>query len=90
MIAEPDSGAGDPQTLARVSLLGEAGRLPKDSADWAAARSQYVAKFPDSASIFDLGDFDLYRLVPREGRFVAAFGRILNLTAEHLRLAGAG
>jgi putative heme iron utilization protein len=88
MIAEPDTGGGDPQTLMRVSLQGTAVLVRPDAPEHAAARAAYLDKFPGSAPIFDLGDFELYRLVPRVGRFIAAFGRIINLTADHLRLAG--
>jgi putative heme iron utilization protein len=89
MIAEADTGAGDPQTLARVSLQVTARPLARDSAGYTEARGRYTARFPASAPIFDLADFDLYELVPAEGRFVAAFGRIFNLTADHLRQAAA-
>ena len=88
MIAQPDTGQADPQTLMRLSLQGAAEPLPKQSADYAAARARYLARFPQAAPIFDLADFDLYRLIPTEGRFIAAFGKILNITAEHLRAAG--
>ncbi len=88
MIAQPDRGTGDPQALPRVSLQATAEALAKDSSECAAAQARYIEKFPESAPIFDLADFDLYRLTPHEGRFIAAFGRILRVSAEHLRQAG--
>jgi putative heme iron utilization protein len=89
MIAQPEAGHVDPQTLMRLSLQGAAEPLPRQAADYAAARARYLARFPQAAPIFDLADFDLYRLTPAEGRFIAAFGKILNITAEHLRQASA-
>jgi len=88
LLAETDSGQGDPQTLARLSLQGTAAALPKGASDYAAAQARYLAKYPESAPIFTLGDFDLYRFVATEGRFVSSFGRIFDLTPDDLRRAG--
>jgi len=89
LLAEADSGAGDPQTLARLSLQGTAAALPKDSADYEAAQARYLAKYPAAAPIFTLGDFDLYRFIVEDARFVSAFGKIYNLTPADLRQAAA-
>lgn len=35
MISETDTGTGDPQTLARVSILGEVAAISPDAADYA-------------------------------------------------------
>jgi putative heme iron utilization protein len=59
--------------------------LDKKTGDYAAARDVYVARFPSSEMVFSLGDFNLYELVPKKGRFVIAFGRAFNVTAETLR-----
>lgn len=85
LIAQPDSGASDPQTLARVSLQVNAEPVSKEAPGYDAALTRYVAKFPGSQQTLDLGDFVFYRLVPQEGRFIAAFGKILNFTADELR-----
>jgi putative heme iron utilization protein len=79
MIAEPDKGGGDPQTLSRLSISGEARPLAKETQDFAAARSFYLGRFPEAIGNFELGDFDLYRIEPKSARFVAGFGRIFNL-----------
>ena len=88
MISQPDPGSGDPQTLARVSIQGQAAPIPKGTPELDAAKTLYLAKFPDSERNFGLGDFDIYRLVPQTARFVADFGKIYNLALEDLRRAG--
>ena len=88
MISLPDPGSGDPQTLARVSIQGEAIVVARDSPDFEVTKSRYLAKFPDSERNFGLGDFDLYRIVPRAARFVADFGKIYDLKEEDFREAG--
>jgi len=88
LLTEADSGQGNPQTLARLSLQGTAAALPKASPEHAAAQARYLAKYPQAAPIFDLGDFDLYRFTVTEGRFISAFGRIFDLTPDDMRRAG--
>jgi heme oxygenase (biliverdin-IX-beta and delta-forming) len=90
LLAEPDAGRADPQTLVRLSLHGAARVLPKAAPEYAAAQARYLAKFPASAPVFELPDFDLYRFVPTQGRFISAFGKIFDLTGEQLRKAAHG
>jgi len=85
LVHAPDTPEADLQQIPRVTLLGKVRVLGKDTVDYAAARSAYLAKFPQSEQTFTLGDFNLYQLVIVTGRFVAAFGRIFNLTADTLR-----
>lgn len=89
LIAQTDPGIVDPQTLARVSIQGEAVGLPKGGAEFVAAQEGYLAQFPDSAQNFALADFDLYAIVPQSARFVAGFGHIFNLTLADFKRAGA-
>ena len=79
MIAQADDGSQDPQTLARVSLQGQAVELPAITAGHAAARAVYLERFPQAAFNFGLGDFALFRIAPKTARYVAGFGRIFNL-----------
>jgi putative heme iron utilization protein len=87
LIAESDSGDRDPQTLARVTLRGTIAPVSPDAHDFDAARSLYLRKFPESAFMFELGDFSLYRIDPENGRYVAGFARAFNITREDLRRA---
>src|SRR4051812_3752467 len=84
MIAEQDRESRNPQTLARLSLQGEATILPTDSRDYELARDGYLRKFPNAALNFQLGDFLLVRIRPHSARLVTGFGRIYDLSGEDL------
>lgn len=83
VMAEP-GGEVPPQALARVALQADARTLPRDGADHEAARSAYLARFPDAAVTFGLGDFSIVALHPVSARLVAGFGRAFSLTGEGL------
>ena len=82
-VAEADDGRADPFTLARVTVRGEAARIGADDA----LKAAWLARFPEQAVNFTLADFGFWRIVPRDARFVAGFGRIYNLAPEALRSA---
>ncbi len=86
-ISEPETGAENPQTLARLSIQGDVDSLPPDAPGYAEAAETYKRRLPASVSLFDFGDFILFRLVPREARFVAGFARAYTASAEKLREA---
>ena len=78
-IAETDDRRTDPFTLMRVSIRGDATQIsdgPKD---------EWLARFPEQAINFELADFSFWKIVPRDARFVAGFGRIHNLSAADLK-----
>ena len=78
MIAEPDDGTRNPQTLARASIKGNAVIVPRNSSNYAELAHLYTTKFPESAMTFSLGDFEIYRIEAKSARFVAGFGKIFN------------
>jgi heme iron utilization protein len=80
-IAQTDDRRADPFTLMRVTLRGEAVQLKEDDPPLKAA---WLARFPEQAINFELADFSFWRIVPRDARFVAGFGRIHNLSATEL------
>jgi hypothetical protein len=89
LIAETDDGSRDPQTLARVTLVGEARPVGMDDAAHDAARALYLRKFPEAEFLFQLGDFSLYRIAVSTGRFVAGLGKAYTITRHDLvRAAG--
>lgn len=89
MIAETDAGRQNPQMLGRVSILGEAAALSPADPGYDAAKSIYLAKFPQAAANFGFKDFSLYRLDPRKARYVAGFGKIFDLGPDDFRQAAA-
>ena len=78
-IAEADDGRADPFTLMRVTIRGDACQMsqgPKDA---------WLARFPEQAVNFQLADFCFWKIVPRDARFVAGFGRIHNISSKELK-----
>ena len=47
-------------------------------------KRRWLGRFPEQAINFELADFSFWRIVPRDARFVAGFGRIRNLSAAEL------
>lgn len=77
--------AGVPaQALPRASLQCDATRLPREGEAYAAAKAHYLARFPDAAPMFELGDFSLFALRPVAARLVAGFGRAHSLVGDRL------
>ena len=89
LIAEADQVDRDPQSLARVTLEGEAREIPRDTPEFEDGRSLYVERFPGSKMTFGLGGFRLFSLRPRYGRVVAGFAQAFNITTEDLKTASA-
>jgi putative heme iron utilization protein len=89
LIAETDDRRPDAQTLARVSLHAMAEILPRNEPDYARVKQNYLARFPEAEQLFSLGDFNLWKITPKGGRFVAGFGRAFNLVPEALRKVSA-
>jgi putative heme iron utilization protein len=83
-VAEADDGRADPFTLRRISIRGEAVHILNDSPDSRNLKRDWLARFPEQAINFELADFSFWRIVPRDARFVAGFGRIHNLSAADL------
>jgi heme iron utilization protein len=83
-IAQTDDRRADPFTLMRVTLRGDAVQL-KDNH----LKAAWLTRFPEQAINFELADFSFWRIVPRDARFVAGFGRIHNLSPDELRRAAA-
>jgi len=89
LIAEKDDSRTNPQTLARISILGVAEQIGSNDTEYPSIRSRYISRFPQSAPLFGFGDFGLWRIVPNSARFVAGFAQAFNLTLDALkRVAG--
>ena len=84
-IAETDDRRADPFTLMRISIRGDAAQLANDAAEFESLKAAWLARFPEQAINFQLADFSVWKITPRDARFVAGFGRIHNLSAGELR-----
>lgn len=83
LITAPPGSAPTPRELARTSIQGRARRCTPAEApgEHAAARSVYLARFPDSEPIFDFADFSLFVIEPRAVRFVGGFASATTILA---------
>ncbi len=86
-------GLDDPGTPAgevpRVRFRGTVETLARGTPPWEAGRDLYLARFPDAAVTFRLGDFELFRLVVTSGRLIAGFAATVNLRRDTLEKAAA-
>lgn len=87
MIAESEQAGLSPQALPRVTIQGAARPLENGSPEAAAARAAYLARFPDSAMTFSLGDFSLFSIAPNSARWVAGFGQAVSLSPRAFAIA---
>jgi heme iron utilization protein len=68
-------GKGDPLAHARVTLLAEARRLERGSADGERARRRYLAHQPKASLYVDFPDFSFWRLDVTSASLNGGFGR---------------
>jgi hypothetical protein len=89
LIHEKDDETKDPLQLQRVTFECTVEPLARDTPEWIAARDRYLERFPSAGLTLGLTDFQMYRLVPESGMYVAGFGRAIALPPEDIaRLAG--
>lgn len=84
LIAKADDGRAEVMSLARVTLQGIAAKIEKASDDYAQSKARFLARLPSSAIMFNLPDFDLFRIRLTGGRFIGGFGRAFAFTADQL------
>ncbi|MBK7453048.1 MAG: pyridoxamine 5'-phosphate oxidase family protein [Anaerolineales bacterium] len=84
LIAEADDGRADPQTLARVTIRGSAEMMEIGEPGYTPVKRQYIERFPESAMLFNLEDFGMWRIKPKGGRYVAGLAKAFNITPETL------
>lgn len=87
LVAEVDDGRPDPQTLARVSIRGNAEFIQNGEPGYTPIKELYLSRFPESEQLFQLADFNFWRITPKGGRYVAGFSKAYNITPEALKKA---
>jgi putative heme iron utilization protein len=85
VISECDSGNGDPQQLARLSLHGSCEVIAREEPGYVAAKQCYLQRLPDAEPLFNFGDFILFRFVVEGARFVGGFGQAHSYRQEEIR-----
>ncbi|MEI6239517.1 MAG: pyridoxamine 5'-phosphate oxidase family protein [Planctomycetia bacterium] len=83
LIMAPEDAAL-PQALPRVSIPAVAEFVPPDHPDHVRLKAAYLAKHPQAADLFQLGDFSIVAFTPLSARFVAGFGAAHTLRPEVL------
>ena len=83
LITAPETAAM-PQALPRVSIPAVAEFIPPRHPDYEASRAAYLAKYPQTADLFQLGDFSIVAFTPLSARLVGGFARAHSLRAEAL------
>lgn len=84
VISESDSGFGDPQTLARVSIKGVAEIIERTSIEFGRLWQTYIARLPEASPRLALGDFSLFRVAVGEVRYVGGFAQAGTISAGRL------
>jgi putative heme iron utilization protein len=79
-----------PQALARLTIAGAARRCDAEHPEYAAARSSYLARFPQSEPMFGFGDFSLFLIEPDSVRVVGGFAQAWSLTRAQYLLVMSG
>ena len=74
--------ASDLQAGARLTLVGQAAGVGHDSET---LKARYLRYLPDADRLFALGDFALYRIAPRQIRWIGGFGDIRWIAGDDFR-----
>jgi heme oxygenase (biliverdin-IX-beta and delta-forming) len=85
MICQPETDSKNPQTLARVSIIGNANIVDANDANYNEIKTSYLSKYPSAKLYFNLGDFQLFRIEVEKTRYVAGFAKTFNLTKVSLQ-----
>jgi len=83
LLIDGTGGLADPLTGPRASLIGKAAPIADDR-----LLARFLARHPSAETYAGFADFRLYRIELERAHFVAGFGRIRWIEAEHLVLAG--
>ena len=76
-----------PQALPRVSIPAHATFVDPRHPDHEPLARAYLARFPQAADWFQLGDFSIVAFEPESARFIAGFARALNVSVTQLAAA---
>lgn len=84
LVMESEVPGAPVHALPRVSLEGIAEPLQPDSPAWEAAKTAYLARFPEAEPMTELGDFRFLAIVLSGARQVAGFGAARSVDAQTL------
>ncbi len=84
MIYQSGNQTKNPNSLARVTINGKAFVVDKSDENYSLVKENYLAKNPTAEILFNLGDFQIFRIEIDEARFVCGFGKTFNLSKSSL------
>jgi heme iron utilization protein len=87
LVVAPESSAVPPQARARITVQGTAREISHSEPGYEAAKAAYLARFPQSAPMFELADFALFGIQPSSIRFIAGFAQAVTLTPQQFAAA---
>lgn len=82
LITQGESAEILPQSLARITVLGEARQIDEESPEHSPAMARYLERFPDSEPMFGFADFSLFAIRPAALRWIGGFAAAQSLTPE--------
>lgn len=74
-VSEPDRPGKNPLALRRMNFQGEAALLNTEAPNYAKVKECYLARFPQSATMFGFADFGLWELRLQDAHLVLGFGQ---------------
>jgi len=85
LVMRPEAVGEPVHALPRLTLVGAAEVLARDSAEAAACRQVYLTRFPEAEPMTALGDFRFVAVQVDAARQIAGFGAARSVSAEELR-----
>lgn len=85
LVAQSDATQQIVHIHERVSIVGQARTPTPGSAAWGSARYAYLRRFPDAASMVQLGDFRIVCIVPEQARHVSGYGAARTVDQAEIR-----
>ena len=82
LVMQPEVAGAPVHALPRVTLIGQATVLERNSVTWGDSRSAYLARFPEAEPMTELGDFMFVAIHLSGARQVSGFGAARSLDAE--------
>ncbi|WP_375753354.1 heme utilization protein HutZ [Vibrio sp. HN007] len=85
MMIEDEQDAKSIYARKRLSFDAQANHIERESEVWTNAVKALEGRFGEIVSnLSNLGDFNLYRLVPEQGRFVKGFGKAFEVSGSDM------
>jgi hypothetical protein len=82
LIHDNEAPDADPLQTKRMTVQATVAVLDRESTAFEDARGIFVARFPGAELTLSLGDFNLYELSLRRGRYVAGFAQAFNIDPD--------